>query len=211
MSNKGKNHSKKWLISRLKTSGSKRRFVIDGDYSDTRNTKKNNDWENLPAQEGMGKSFKFFNNKINYGLLVRFLRGRSGFDWNEVYNEIIERIPSDLQQFKECITLFVADLVEKHGDRIWDKRSQLNILLDPEKIEEHEPYILIEFYVDPDTNKLVRVADFPTLKKTKGMNAEQLRKYREEKKKEQLLAKRNKKSEKERTAEKAREILKGDA
>ena len=88
MSNKGKRHNKRGLITRLKTSGSKRRHVIDGDYADTRNAKKNRDWNNLPQHQGMSKSFKFYNSKVNYGLLVRFLRGKVGQDWQLVHEEI---------------------------------------------------------------------------------------------------------------------------
>ena len=178
MSNKGKNHSKKWLITRLKTSGSKRRYVIDGDYADTRNSKKNNDWENLPSYEGMGKSFKFFNSKINYGLLVRFLRGKTGSDWNLVYDEIMERIPTDLIEYKDCVRWFVADLVEKK-DGLWDKREQKYLRLTPNEPHDWNDYATKEFYVDPDSSILMRIKDFPSSRKTKGMSTEELREYRD--------------------------------
>lgn len=208
MSNKRKNHNKKWLITRLKTSGSKRRYVIDGDYSDTRNSKKNKDWDNLPSHEGMGKSFKFFNNKINYGLLVRFLRGKAGCDWDEVSQEIGERIPTDLLEYKDCVKWFVADLIENREDGLWDKREQKYLRLDPNEPFDWNLYISKEFYVDPETNSLVRIKDFPSNRKTKGMDSEQLRKFRENEKRSKLEEKRIKKIEQLDTIKEVEEILK---
>lgn len=208
MSNKGKNHNKKWLISRLKTSGSKRRYVIDGDYSDTRNSKKNKDWDNLPSYEGMGKSFKFFNSKINYDLLVRFLRGKVGSDWNEVIKEIEERIPTNLLEYKDCVKWFVSDLIEKREDGLWDKREQKYLRLEPNEPFDWNLYISKEFYVNPDTNSLIRVKDFPSNRKTKGMNSEQLRTFRENEKRSKLEKKKTIKAEKEEFKNKAKELLK---
>lgn len=197
MSNKEKPHNKKWLISRLKTSGSRRRYVIDGDYSDTRNSKKNKDWDNLPSYEGMGKSFKFFNSKINYGILVRFLRGKVGSDWDEVSEEIEERIPTDLLEYKDCVKWFVADLVEKREGGLWDKREQKYLIIEPNEPFYWNPYVSKEFYVDPETNTLIRVKDLPSSRKTKGMNNEQLRVFREKEKNDKLEEKRTRKTEKD--------------
>ncbi|MCT4665444.1 MAG: hypothetical protein N4A45_09455 [Flavobacteriales bacterium] len=208
MSNKGKSHNKKWLISRLKTSGSKRRYVIDGDYSDTRNSKKNKDWENLPSYEGMGKSFKFFNSKINYGLLVRFLRGKVGNDWNEVSKEIQDRIPTDLLEYKDCVKWFVSDLIEKREDGLWDKREQKYIRLELNEPFDWKLYTSKEFYVDPETNRLTRIKDFPSNRKTKGMNNEQLRAFREKEKNMKLKKKETIKTEKKQIENKTKELLK---
>ncbi len=205
---KGKRHNKKWLISRLKTSGSKRRYVIDGNYSDTRNSKNNKDWDNLPSHEGMGKSFKFFNNKINYGLLVRFLRGKVGNDWKKVSKEIEERIPTDLLEYKDCVKWFVSDLIEKREDGLWDKREQKYVRLEPNEPFDWNLYISKEFYVDPETNNLIRVKDFPSNRKTKGMDSEQLRLFRENEKRSRLEGKRIIKAEKEEIKNNAKELLK---
>ena len=124
MSNKGKQHSKKWLISRLKTSGSKKRYVDSDDFADERNSKYRKNWDHLPQKEGMGKSFKFFNSKINYGLLVRFLRGNVGGYWPDIYDEIMDRIPTNLSEYKDCVDWFVAQQVEQKEDGLWDKQSQ---------------------------------------------------------------------------------------
>jgi hypothetical protein len=208
MSDKGKNHSKKWLISRLKTSGSKRRYVINEDYSDRRNSKANKDWENLPSYESMGKSFLFFNNKINYGLLIRFLRGQVGCDWHEVSKEIEQRIPTDLLAYKDCVKWFVADLIENRPDGLWDKREQKYLKLEPNEAFDWNLSVSKEFYVDPETNSLIRIKDFPSNRKTNGMNKEQLRVFREKEQQNKLAVKRNKKNGKSDTLDKAAEALK---
>jgi len=163
MSNKRDKHSKRWLISRLKTSGSKRRYVNDGDYADTRNSKKNNEDE-LPTFEGMGQSLKFFNSKINYGLLIRFLRGKNGASWKEVQKEVSERIPTNLSEYKDCLKCFVADLIEKREDGLWDKREQKYLQLNPNEPYDWNIHISKEFYVDPETNILIKIAAFPSEK-----------------------------------------------
>ena len=208
MSNKGKSHTKKWLITRLKTSGSKRKYVNDGDYSESRNSKKNNDWDNLPTHEGMGQSFKFFNSKINYGLLVRFLRGKNGKNWDDVQKEIHERIPSNLLEYKDCVNWFVADLIEKREDGYWDKREQKYLLLNHNEPYDWDIHTTKEFYVEPETNILIRIKDFPSKGKTKGMNSEKLRVFRETEKNNKLKERNLKKLEKNRIVKKTTELLK---
>lgn len=207
MSNKSKNHGKKWLISRLKTSGSKRRYIPQYDYSETRNSKRNNDWENLPVQEGMGKSFKYFFSKINYGPLVRFLRGKVGCDWDEVHREILERIPTDLMEYKDCVQWFVADLVERREGWLWDKRENFFIRTSPD--QPVDMTVPREFYVDPGNNTLVRISDFPSRRKTRGMDTDELRAFREEEQKAKLKQKRTNKSVKSNEADMVKAILKG--
>lgn len=207
MSNKEKRHNKRWLISRLKTSGSKRRYVNDGDYSDTRNSKKNKNWDALPAFEGMGQSFKFFNSKINYGLLIRFLRGQNGSNWNDVQKEISERIPTNLSEYKDCVKWFVADLIEEREGGIWDKREQKYLLLNPDEPYDWNTHVYKEFYVDPDSNVLVKIADFPSNRKTKGMDTEELRKFRETERKTKLTEKQFKKLEQKKVEQEVEAIL----
>ena len=115
----------------------------------------------MPKYEGMGRSFKFFNGKINYGLLVRFLRGKVGEDWQQVHAEILERIPTDLLEYKDCIQWFVADLVEKKQDGLWDKRAQKYLKLAADEPSHWTAYEVKEFYVDPDSSLLVRVEGYP--------------------------------------------------
>ena len=154
--------NKRWLISRLKTSGSKRDNLANGNYANDRHLQKNIDLENLPSHESIKTTQKFYNGKINYGLLVRFLRGQVGNDWNDTYSEIISRIPTKLLDYKEMIFWFVADKVEFIDGRPWNKKSQQFIWTGEEMQSVHYTQIktppeLKEFYVNPVTNKLVRI------------------------------------------------------
>lgn len=155
-------HNKRWLISMMKTSGSKRGRLINGRYADERHSKKDNDLENLPQRESIKSTRKFYNGKINYGLLVRFLRGQVGNDWDTVYSEILSRIPTKLLDYKEMIFWFVADKVEFIDCRPWNKKTQRFIWTG----ETFGPVIFgykqeapefTEFYVHPETNELIQV------------------------------------------------------
>lgn len=155
-----KEHNKRWLISRMKTSGSKRDHIVNGRFADERNTKKYNDIENLPQHESIKSSGTFYNNKINTDLLVRFLRGQIGNEWDEVYSEIIARIPAKLLDYKEIALWYVADKVEFVDGKLLNKRSQKFIYTEGQYVLEHYSKIknmeeIFEFYVDPATNKLV--------------------------------------------------------
>lgn len=167
-------HNKRWLISMMKTSGSKRSYVANGSYSDERGSKHIVDPDSLPQHESIKSTGKFYNGKINYGLLVRFLRGKIGQDWDEIYSEIISRIPIKLLDYKEMIYWFVADKVEFIDGRPWDKKIQQFIRTG----EEYESVqfkhiktraVFKEFYVDPDTNKLVHIVQ-KSFKRVKKKN-----------------------------------------
>jgi hypothetical protein len=154
-----KEHNKRWLISKMKTSGSKRDHIVNGRFADERNTKKYNSIESLPQHESIKNSGRFYNNKINTELLVRFLRGQIGKDWDDVYSEIVARIPARLLNYKEIALWYVADKVEVIDGKLLNKRSQRYIYtegkyeLRPAKFKLMEE--IFEFYVDPETNKLV--------------------------------------------------------
>lgn len=194
MSNKGKDHSKKWLISRLKTSGSKKRWAYSEDYADERNSKKRKDWDNLPAKESMGKAFQFYNSRINYGLLVRFLRGKVGGHWPDIYEEILERIPTNLSQYKECVDWFVAQEVVHTEDGLWDKASQKLVSVPKEEMKfPFMAYNAKEFYVDPDTQQLCRVHVSFNKHQTKDLDRDELRAFREEEQKQKREAKASRK------------------
>jgi|GEM_PF-3717642 len=101
----------------MKTSGSKRDHLINGRFADERNTKKYSQIEMLPQHESVKKTGEFYNGRINTQLLIRFLRGQIGKDWDSVYSEIISRIPTRLLDYKEIALWYVADKVEfKMGD-----------------------------------------------------------------------------------------------
>ena len=166
--------NKRWLISRLKTSGSKRDHLANGNYADDRHLQKNSDLDDLPSHESIKTTHKFYNGKINYGLLVRFLRGQVGNDWDTVHSEIISRIPTKLLDYKEMIFWFVADKVEFIDGRPWNKKSQQFIWTGEDYKAVHHTQIKTqpefkEFYVDPQTNKLIRIEQksFKKLIKTK--------------------------------------------
>ena len=147
----------------MKTSGSKREWAINGRYADERHLQGNVELEDLPQRESIKTTQKFYNGKINYGLLVRFLRGQVGNNWDEVYSEIISRIPTRLLDYKEMIFWFVADKVEFIDGRPWNKKSQ-QFIWTGEDIDKSAHWTevksqpqFIEFYVHPETNKLIRV------------------------------------------------------
>lgn len=146
----------------MKTSGSKRDRILNGSYADDRHLQKNSEIENLPIHESIKSTFKFYNNKINYGLLIRFLRKQVGNDWDEVHSEIISRIPTKLLDYKDMIYEFVADKVEVRNGRPWNRKSQ-RFIWAGESIDTNTPGKMAdnlewkEFYVDPDTNKLMLI------------------------------------------------------
>jgi hypothetical protein len=144
----------------MKSSGSRRDHLVNGSFADERNTKKFTDIENLPQHSSIKKTREFYNGKINTGLLVRFLRGQIGNDWDDVYSEIIARIPTRLLDYKEIALWYVADKVEVIDGRLWNKRSNKFIYTGGGFNLEHfslraQNEEIMEFYVDPATNKLI--------------------------------------------------------
>ncbi len=183
----------------MKTSGSKRERVGSFDYSDTRNSKSKNKVEDLPTHESMYKNFQFYNGKINTDLLKRFLRTRIGQNWDNVYSEIIERIPTKLQDYKYCVYWYVADKVEIREGQIWNLKDNAFIPTNNDELYSHwsKNFRYMEFYVDPESNELVKINDFESRKVTKNMNMDELRKYRENEKKEKLKHRQSKKTTEE--------------
>ncbi len=162
-----KEDNKRWLISKLKTSGSKRRYVVNGSFSEERKTKKYKDIENLPNHESIGTTWKIYNGKLNYGLLVRFLRGQVGNDWDEVYSEILSRIPTKLLDYKEIVFWFVADKIELIDGNPYNRKSN-KFIWTPEQGEYNFSFDNSDFYVCPLTNKLLRVEDKPSKKRNEN-------------------------------------------
>jgi hypothetical protein len=165
-------HNKRWLISKMKTSESKRDHLVNGTYADERNTKKYANLENLPSHESIKKTGNFYNGRINTELLVRFLRGQIGNDWDTVHSEIISRIPARLLDYKEIAIWYVSDKVELKDGNLWDLRKQKYIYTGGER--RHTPHSAksltehtTEFYVDPGTNKLMHISWKGLLKKSK--------------------------------------------
>ena len=170
-------HNKRWLISKLKTSGSKRDHLLNGSFADERNTKKFADIENLPSHESIKKTGDFYNGKINTELLVRFLRGQIGNDWDNVHSEIINRIPAKLLDYKEIALWYVSDKVELKEGRLWDRRKQKFIYDGGEYKHTHFSERILaehitEFYVDPETHKLMQIQHKALLKKSRPRPAD---------------------------------------
>ena len=134
----------------MKTSGSKRRYVENGSYSDDRNTKKEQAFEYLPTHESIKTTHKEKNGKINYGLLIRFLRRQIGKDWNDVYSELISRIPTKLYDYNYMIFSFVADKVEIVNGVLYNRRIDKSL---------RTSKVNTKFYVCPMTNKLLHTED----------------------------------------------------
>jgi hypothetical protein len=157
-----KGDSKRWLMSVMKSSGSKRKHVRNGRYADERHLKKGVDFDDMPSHESIKATEKFYNGKINCGSLVRFLRGQVGNEWEMIYSEIILRIPTKLLDYKEMIFWFVADKVEIVDGRPWNTKTQRFIWTGESFGPIHFTEIkqspeFKEFYVDPETNKLMRI------------------------------------------------------
>jgi hypothetical protein len=155
-------HNKRWLLGVMKTSGSKRTHLRNWRYADNRHSKRDEPFDDLSTHESIQSTKKFYNGKINYGLLVRVLRGQIGEDWDSVYSEYVNRIPSKLMDDKEMIYCFVADKVEFIEGKPWNKRTQLFIWTGEEFEPPHWTEVkstpeLREFYVDPLTNRLIHI------------------------------------------------------
>ena len=46
-------HNKRWLVSKLKTSGSVRENLVNGNYAEVRHLQPKQDYENLPIRESI--------------------------------------------------------------------------------------------------------------------------------------------------------------
>lgn len=172
-------HNKRWLISKMKTSGSKRDHIVNGTFADERNTKKYADIEYLPSHESIKKTGDFYNGKINTSLLIRFLWGQIGKDWDIVHSEIISRIPARLLDYKEIATWYVADKVVMKDGRLWNTRTQQYIYMGGEWEGLHfsERKLMeefVEFYIDPETNKLMHIPWKALLKESKTTTKQKL-------------------------------------
>ena len=150
-------HNKRWLISRLKTSGSERRYVYSQTYAQDRHKAKAQDLETLPKFEGMGQSMKFYNGKINTSLLKRFLETKVGSDWSHIYEEIQQRIPTKLKEYHQVIFWYVADSIEIIDSKAFDLREQKFINFETMFVA---GTVHKDFIVNPSNNKLYPYKEF---------------------------------------------------
>lgn len=154
--------NKRWLMSMMKTSGSQRTHLRNGRFSEERHLAKQYNLEDLPQRESIKSTIKVSNGKINFGPLIRFLRNKNGCNWDEVYAEIVSRIPTKLLDYKEFVFWFVATKVEFIDGKPWNKETQRFIWTGEEIKSVHYTEIksqpeFTEFYVHPETNNLVYI------------------------------------------------------
>jgi hypothetical protein len=147
-------NQKRWLIDRLKSSGSRKRWVSNVNYSDFRNSKVAEDLEDLPKRESYKKSMEIYNGKINFGLFFRFLSKNVGKNWEIVAHEIEQRIPTRLKHI-DVIGMLVATKLEYVDGKLWCKENHRFVISKPESIET-KTLRIFKFYVDPITNLLVK-------------------------------------------------------
>lgn len=155
-------NSKRWLMSVMKTSGSKRRYINNHNYADERTQWKQENLDELPVKERIKSVSKFYNGKINYDLLLRFLQTQVGLNWDEVQSRIIGRIPTKLAHCREMIFWFVAADVEVVDAGLWSRREQAFVWTDglfeaKEAAATWQIFVFFRFYVHPITNYLLRL------------------------------------------------------
>lgn len=171
-----KQHKKKWLFDKGKTSGSRKRYAYRGDFADERNTKKHTkNFESLPSHQGMKPGHSKIN-RLSFSPLRRFLKAKTGQNWDAVYSEIVERIPKDILHKHNPIEWYVVLKAKINPDgSIVDKKNM------PAKCGdgEYRGYISKDgiyaestrfstYYVHPVTNELCRL--MPAIRKQKSID-----------------------------------------
>lgn len=148
-----RNNSKRWLLSKLKSSGSKKKFDYAEDYK--RQKTSTDDMENLPKRESMHKSESNLRAKLNLGPLVKFLGSNLNKNWDHVYSEYCSRIPNELEFYKDIIYDFVADKVEIRENEIINLRTGKKIFIKGKTTPSFN-YEYKKFFVHPESNLLLK-------------------------------------------------------
>jgi hypothetical protein len=175
------------------------------DWSTDRNTKKYQSFENLPNKE----SIRRIKSKSHHGkssLLVRFLKTQTGKDWNDIYSEIIKRLPKKIFYYKEIVFWFVADKVEIIDGVLYNKKTNKKIWT-PD-VKDNIYYEYFKFYVCPLSNNLLRINNTPSQKTTKKLNKGEHRKFIESRKNTKREYKEKRKKDNLEISIEVREILK---
>jgi len=159
-------HKKKWLFDKGKTSGSKKRWSYGGDFANERNTKQFKDIENAPKKSGM-KTGKVFDNRLNFSPLRRFLRSKVGKNWNDIYSEMRERIPADIWDVHQPAKFYVSIKVEinSNGSIVDTQGHGVSriVISEDGKTTKYGRYSY--YYVNPETNLLCRLEPATSLGK----------------------------------------------
>lgn len=154
-------HKKKWLFDKGKTSKSRKRYNSGGDFSEDRKSKEFQDLEYTPAKRNGMKVSSWNKRKhaLNFRSLLRFLRGKIGKDWSLIYSEIKERIPNDIWETHNPVERYVHTKVKIESDgSIWDEKGSVSRtfkISDDGKIGKHGRYAT--YYVHPETGLLCRL------------------------------------------------------
>lgn len=121
----------KWLL--RKTSGSRAKFKVKGDYADRRHAKVD-DPEHLPMQESMANGAPH-QSYLDTGLVKRWLHTQVGRDFADVYSEFLSRIqPKYRHNYSDCIYWYTepreSTEIDEDG-RVWGtfygRRTQLPV------------------------------------------------------------------------------------
>lgn len=138
----------KWLL--RKSSGSKSKYKIKGDYADDKSSDLNL-MDELPLHESVKTSKSF----LDTSLIKKWLNNYIDQDFDFIYSEFIKRIqPKYLDQYKACI--------------FWYAEPKANVSFDEQGIVYGQfmgksvklPHgIHSSFYVDPETNKLKKIPE----------------------------------------------------
>ena len=140
----------KWLL--RKASGSRARLKFKGDYSENRNSKGKDDFDNLPQKESIG-SKKYHKSYLDTTLVKRWLNSQIDRDFDIIHSEFLTRIqPKYLDEYRDCIFWYVEKKenveIQTNGE-IWGKWFGKPVKL-PHSMQ-------MKFYVDPVTNKLKKI------------------------------------------------------
>ncbi len=147
-------NSKRWLLSKLKSSGSKKKFDYTKDYN--REKFVLDQFDGLPKHESMHRSDGNIKAKLNLGPLISFLASNVNKDWDFVYSEYCSRIPSELFFYKDIIFDIVADKIEFREDRIIDLKMG-RPLFTKETGLNSPVFSHKKFYVNPINNLLMKI------------------------------------------------------
>ncbi|RZK56747.1 MAG: hypothetical protein EOO91_11490 [Pedobacter sp.] len=138
----------KWLL--RKSSGSKSKYKVKGDYADDKVSYLNL-LDELPVRESVKTSYSF----LDTSLVKKWLNNYIDQDFDFVYAEFIKRIqPKYLDEYKDCIFWYAepkANVSFDEDGNVYGKFMGKVVKL---------PYsITSKFYVDPTSNLLKKIPD----------------------------------------------------
>ena len=192
MSNKSHSHDRRrWYTTRMRASQNTRRkrnlVKVKRSFSSVE------EMAEAPLREAYSRGRPRWSwSTMSYHAIESFLRSRVGQDWDVVHSELIARLPTRLYNKSDTISWFVSDKVELRSDGLWDRRSQAYIQHPAYTEGSQRNFQRKVLYVDPVSNHLAVVPDWPTHKVTAGMTRADLRAFREGERAKALACKRGK-------------------